>query len=163
MIRRPPRSTLFPYTTLFRSTYREVLAAVLDYRSWHTFELRMLQPGSPPERLTRKKHSEMSGGEKSAAIHLPLFAAANALYSSAKPGCPRLIALDEAFAGIDDTFKPELLGLTVKFDLDLFMTGHDLWVRYPTVPAIAHYDMQHDKAARTLSTLLVLWDGNQLV
>src|SRR3712207_8802357 len=26
MIRRPPRSTLFPYTTLFRSTAREVLA-----------------------------------------------------------------------------------------------------------------------------------------
>ena len=24
-----------------RDTYREVLAAVLDYRSWHTFELRM--------------------------------------------------------------------------------------------------------------------------
>jgi hypothetical protein len=54
-----------------RDTYREVLASVLDYRSWHAFELRMLQPGSPPERLTRKKHSEMSGGEKSAAIHLP--------------------------------------------------------------------------------------------
>src|SRR3712207_7208449 len=36
MIRRPPRSTLFPYTTLFRSTpaeirrYREVIAA-LDF------------------------------------------------------------------------------------------------------------------------------------
>ncbi len=146
-----------------RDTYREVLAAVLDYRSWHTFELRMLQPGGPPERLTRKKHSEMSGGEKSAAIHLPLFAAANALYSSAQPGCPRLIALDEAFAGIDDRFKPELLGLTVKFDLDLFMTGHDLWVRYPTVPAIAHYDLHHDKAAHALSALLVLWDGTQLV
>jgi len=146
-----------------RDTYREVLAAVLDYRSWHVFELRMMQPGSPPERLTRKKHSEMSGGEKSAAIHLPLFAAANALYSSAQPGCPRLIALDEAFAGIDDTFKPELLGLTVKFDLDLFMTGHDLWVRYPTVPAVAHYDMHHDKAAHALSALLVLWDGDQLV
>src|SRR2546429_6825702 len=25
MIRRPPRSTLFPYTTLFRSNYKEVL------------------------------------------------------------------------------------------------------------------------------------------
>lgn len=146
-----------------RDTYREVLASVLDYRSWHTFELRLLQPGRPPERLTRKKHSEMSGGEKSAAIHLPLFAAANALYSSSKPDCPRLIALDEAFAGIDDTFKPELLGLTVKFDLDLFMTGHDLWVTYPTVPVIAHYDMQHDKAAHTLSTLLAVWDGEQLL
>ena len=105
----------------------------------------------------------MSGGEKSAAIHLPLFAAANALYSSAQPSCPRLIALDEAFAGIDDTFKPELLGLTVKFDLDLFMTGHDLWVRYPTVPAVAHYDMHHDKVAHAVSALLVLWDGDQLI
>ena len=47
-----------------RDTYREVLGSVLDYRSWHTFELRLLQPGRPPERLTRKKHSEMSGGEK---------------------------------------------------------------------------------------------------
>ena len=146
-----------------RDTYREVLGSVLDYRSWHAFELRMLQPGGPPERLTRKKHSEMSGGEKSAAIHMPLFAAANALYSSSKPTCPRMVALDEAFAGIDDKFKPELLGLTVRFDLDLFMTGHDLWVTYPTVPTIAHYDMQHDKAAHALSTLLALWDGEQLV
>src|ERR1035438_8119124 len=146
-----------------RDTYREVLGSVLDYRSWHTFELRMLQPGGPPERLTRKKHSEMSGGEKSAAIHMPLFAAANALYSSSKATCPRMVALDEAFAGIDDKFKPELLGLTVRFDLDLFMTGHDLWVTYPTVPTIAHYDMQHDKATHALSTLLALWDGEQLI
>jgi len=146
-----------------RDTYREVLAAVLDYRSWHAFELQLLSPGTPPQRLTRKKHSEMSGGEKSAAIHMPLFAAANALYSSSKPTCPRMVALDEAFAGIDDMFKPELLGLTVKFDLDLFMTGHDLWVRYPTVPLIAHYDMQHDKATHALSTFLVLWDGEQLI
>ena len=105
----------------------------------------------------------MSGGEKSATIHMPLFAAANALYSSSKPTCPRMVALDEAFAGIDDKFKPELLGLTVQFDLDLFMTGHDLWVTYPTVPMIAHYDMEHDKAAHALSTFLALWDGEQLI
>ena len=146
-----------------RDTYREVLAAVLDYRSWHAFELQLLSPGSPPQRLTRKKHSEMSGGEKSAAIHMPLFAAANALYSSSKPACPRMVALDEAFAGIDDMFKPELLGLTVKFDLDLFMTGHDLLVRYPTVPLITHYDMQHDKANHAVSAYLLLWDGKQLI
>src|SRR3712207_7382701 len=29
MIRRPPRSTLFPYTTLFRSAVRERIAAIL--------------------------------------------------------------------------------------------------------------------------------------
>jgi hypothetical protein len=146
-----------------RATYRETLASVLDYRSWHSFELLLIQSGEPEVRLTRARHSAMSGGEKSAAIHLPLFAAANALYSSAKDHCPRMIALDEAFVGIDERYKPDLFGLAVKFDLDLFMTGHDLWVTTPTVPMIAHYDMYHDKTTRTVSALLILWDGEQLL
>jgi len=146
-----------------RATYREALAAVLDYRSWHVFELLLAKPGEPEVKLTRAKHSVMSGGEKSASIHLPLFAAANAPYSSAKPHCPRLIALDEAFVGIDERYKPDLFGLTVKFDLDLFMTGHDLWVTCETVPAIMHFDMYHDEATHTVSSLLMLWDGEQLV
>src|SRR5688572_32525438 len=33
MIRRPPRSTLFPYTTLFRSFGREIEIRQTDYRS----------------------------------------------------------------------------------------------------------------------------------
>ena len=146
-----------------RATYREALASVLDYRTWHSFELLLIQRGESEVRLTRAKHSVMSGGEKSASIHLPLFAAANALYSSAKPDCPRLIALDEAFVGIDERYKPDLFGLAVKFDLDLFMTGHDLWVTTATVPLIAHYDMYHDKTTRTVSSLLMLWDGEQLI
>jgi uncharacterized protein (TIGR02680 family) len=146
-----------------RATYREALASVLDYRSWHAFELLLISPSEPEARLTRAKHSVMSGGEKSAAIHLPLFAAANALYSSAKDHCPRMIALDEAFVGIDERYKPDLFGLAVKFDLDLFMTGHDLWVTTATVPMIAHYDMYHDKTTRTTSSLLMLWDGGQLI
>jgi uncharacterized protein (TIGR02680 family) len=146
-----------------RATYREALANVLDYRSWHAFELLLIKPGEPEARLTRAKHSVMSGGEKSAAIHLPLFAAANALYSSAKDHCPRMIALDEAFVGIDERYKPDLFGLAVKFDLDLFMTGHDLWVTTATVPMIAHYDLLHDKTTRTVSSLLMLWDGEQVV
>src|SRR6202034_1002586 len=123
----------------------------------------LITPAEPEARLTRAKHSVMSGGEKSAAIHLPLFAAANALYSSAKDHCPRMIALDEAFVGSHERYKPDLFGLAVKFDLDLFMTGHDLWVTAATVPMIAHYDMYHDKTTRTVSSLLMLWDGEQLV
>jgi hypothetical protein len=146
-----------------RATYKEVLSKVLDYRVWRSFELRLKVPGEEEVRLSKKRHSQMSGGEKSAAIHLPLFAAANALYSSAAPTCPRMIALDEAFAGIDDIYKPDLLGLTVRYDLDVFMTGHDLWVRYETVPAAAHYDMHSDKASHAVSSMLVLWDGSALI
>ncbi|MEV7808830.1 SbcC/MukB-like Walker B domain-containing protein, partial [Microbispora sp. NPDC088329] len=146
-----------------RATYKQALADVLDYRTWYGFELVLAVPGEKEVKLTRAKHEEMSGGEKSAAIHLPLFAAANALYSSAKPTCPRVIALDEAFAGIDDRYKPELLGLTVKFGLDLFMTGHDLWIHFDTVPMAAHYDMHHDKSAHAVSAMLMLWDGAQTI
>jgi hypothetical protein len=43
------------------------------------------------------------------------------------------------------------------------MTGHDLWVTTAAVPMIAHYDMYHDKTTRTVSSLLMLWDGEQLI
>src|SRR5262249_59777122 len=65
-----------------RATYREALSNVLDYRSWHVFELLLLQPGQPEMRLTRAKHSAMSVVEKSAPVHPPLSAAANALSAS---------------------------------------------------------------------------------
>ena len=73
----------------------------------------------------------------------------------------RFFALDEAFVGIDERYKPGLFGLAVKFDLDLSMTGHDLWVTTATVPMIAHYDLFHGKVIRTTSAML-LWDGRQL-
>src|SRR2546429_5718819 len=43
MIRRPPRSTLFPYTTLFRSIDRRELAPVPPERN--EFRRRFLPPG----------------------------------------------------------------------------------------------------------------------
>ncbi|PNE38509.1 SbcC/MukB-like Walker B domain-containing protein [Streptomyces noursei] len=152
-----------------KRSYQQVIAEVLDYRAWRQFELRLFRPGmSEAERkkgelLTKAKHSVMSGGEKSASIHLPLFAAAHAQYSSAYPTCPRLIALDEAFAGIDEKYRPDLLALTAKFDLDLFMTGYDLWITYPDVPQISHYDMKHDEASHTVSAMLLVWDGEQIL
>src|SRR5260221_9812391 len=35
MIRRPPRSTLFPYTTLFRSWHENDLAQLIGPRAWY--------------------------------------------------------------------------------------------------------------------------------
>src|SRR2546430_9835542 len=52
MIRRPPRSTLFPYTTLFRSH----LTAAFDYRAWHQFCVERQQDGQW-KRLTRDRKS----------------------------------------------------------------------------------------------------------
>ena len=144
-------------------TYQELLATVLDYRRWRVFAFRLHRPGAQAEALTRARHSQLSGGEQSVSLHLPLFAAANALFTTARPTCPRLLALDEAFAGVDDTGRSELMSLAVQFDLDLFMTGYDLWATHANVPGCAHYDLSHSPTEHIVSALLLVWDGAESI
>ena len=139
--------------------YRDLLAEVLDYRQWRTFAFALHRPGGVTEPLTRARHSQLSGGEQAVSLHLPLFAAANALFGSARSEAPRLLGLDEAFAGVDDTGRGELMSLAKQFDLDLFMTGYDLWVTHPAVTGCAHYDLSHSAVDHTVSTVLLVWDG----
>src|SRR5207248_8325818 len=51
MLRRPPRSTLFPYTTLFRSDARLVYARQHGFASWDAFaaHLEALKAGTRTE------------------------------------------------------------------------------------------------------------------
>jgi uncharacterized protein (TIGR02680 family) len=143
--------------------YRELLASVLDYRRWRQFVFQLVSPEGGEETLTRGRHSRLSGGEQSVSLHLPLFAAAHAMLNSARPDAPRLLALDEAFAGVDDTGRGELMSLAAQFDLDLFMTGYDLWATSGAVRAAAHYDLAHSPVQHTLSALLLTWDGAELI
>jgi uncharacterized protein (TIGR02680 family) len=140
--------------------YRDLLAEVLDYRQWRAFAFTLHRPGGTAEALTRARHSQLSGGEQSVSLHLPLFAAAHALFGSARVTAPRLLGLDEAFAGVDDTGRGELMSLARQFDLDLFMTGYDLWATHPAVHGAAHYDLSHSAVEHTVSTVLLVWDGH---
>ena len=143
--------------------YRELLAQVLDYRRWRQFAFQLVGPEGGEETLTRGRHSRLSGGEQSVSLHLPLFAAAHAMLNSAHPHAPRLLALDEAFAGVDDTGRGELMSLAAQFDLDLFMTGYDLWATEGSIRAAAHYDLAHSAVQHTVSALLLVWDGSELI
>jgi hypothetical protein len=143
--------------------YRELLSQVLDYRRWRQFAFQLVRPDGSEEKLTRARHSRLSGGEQSVSLHLPLFAAAHATLNSAAPHAPRLLALDEAFAGVDDTGRGELMSLAAQFDLDLFMTGYDLWAAHASVAAAAHYDLAHTAVDHTVSALLLVWDGDRLL
>ncbi|MBY8860500.1 TIGR02680 family protein [Nocardia sp. CA2R105] len=144
-------------------SYPEILATTLDYRTWRVFSFTLITADGSEDRLTVARHSALSGGEQSVSLHLPLFAAAHVMLDSADPQAPRLLALDEAFAGVDDNGKSELLGLSVDFDLDLFMTGYDLWITYDHVPACAHYDLAHSAAENTVSATLLVWDSRDLL
>lgn len=144
-------------------SYPEILASALDYRRWRVFSFTLIGGDGSEDRLTVARHSALSGGEQSVSLHLPLFAAAHVMLSSADPHSPRLLGLDEAFAGVDDNGRSELLGLSVQFDLDLFMTGYDLWITYAGVPGCAHYDLAHSTAEQSVSAALLVWSGGDLL
>src|SRR3712207_8479949 len=65
MIRRPPRSTLFPYTTLFRSSPSAFRLSLL---SPSPFALRP-SPGVEGGRGVRCRHSPLSGAAPSRCTH----------------------------------------------------------------------------------------------
>src|SRR5438045_5424395 len=54
MIRRPPRSTLFPYTTLFRSTGERCRRLTCSWRKQTCFKLPFLSPPPTPVPKDRK-------------------------------------------------------------------------------------------------------------
>src|SRR2546430_4442211 len=57
MIRRPPRSTLFPYTTLFRS---RVPGALLFGLAFHALERRLYGPEDRKSTRLNSSHSQIS-------------------------------------------------------------------------------------------------------
>lgn len=145
-----------------KSGYYDVLSRVLDYRSWRTFGIRLQEYDGSSSVLTKKVFNTRSGGEKATILHLPLFAAAAAHFDSAAPHAPRMIALDEAFAGIDAPTTRALLGLTVEFDLDVFLTGHDFWGAVPEVPEMSIVTLSHHRDSHTVGALNSRWDGHVL-
>lgn len=122
-------------------SFAETLTAVLDYRTWHQFALYARFSNGKHQRVTRTFYRGLSGGEAATLLHLPLFAAAAAQYSNGSVPGPRLIALDEAFVGIDDKMRARLMGLLTQLNLDVILTSHEFWGFYDTVPALVLYDL----------------------
>ncbi len=137
------------------STWQEQLRLALDYRGWHRFVIERFQDGK-----WRPATGPASGGERVLTVSLPLFAAASAHYRSAHPDAPRLVLLDEAFAGVDDDSRAKSLGLLANFDLDVVMTSEREWGFYATVPGIATHQLVRREGIDAVHVTTWEWDGN---
>jgi uncharacterized protein (TIGR02680 family) len=141
-------------------TWYEHLSEALDYRKWHQFGVDRQQDGHW-RRLNRRTYGTGSGGEKAIALTIPQFAAAAAHYRSADPLAPRLILLDEAFAGIDSDMRSKCMGLLHAFDLDYMMTSELEWGCYPTVPALAIYQLATLPGVDAVGVTRWVWNGRE--
>ncbi len=139
--------------------WAEQLTRALDYRTWHEFAIQRYQDGQ-----WRSATGPASGGERVLAASVPLFAAASSFYtSSGNPNAPRLIALDEAFAGVDDDSRAKCLGLLAAFDLDVVMTSEREWGCYPQVPGLAIAQLARRDGIDAVLVTPWRWDGSERV
>ncbi|WP_194893227.1 TIGR02680 family protein [Catenulispora pinisilvae] len=139
-------------------TWHDQLARAFDYRAWHAFAIQRRTDGAWTSAV-----GPASGGERVLAASVPLFAAASSHYSSGHPHAPRLIALDEAFAGVDDDSRAKCLGLLAAFDLDVVMTSEREWACYPTVPGIGIAQLARHEGVDAVLVTPWRWDGRDRV
>lgn len=135
------------------------LARALDYRRWHRFRVERWQDGQ-----WRKLSGPASSGERALGLTVPLFAAVASFYSQgAYPLAPRLILLDEAFAGIDDAARAHCMGLIREFDLDFVITSEREWACYAELPGVAICHLQRREGVDAVFVSRWTWDGRAKV
>ena len=140
--------------------YAQMVRDALDYRKWFEFRMFAHRLGENPRELTDRAFNRFSGGEKAMAMYIPLFAAVNAQYrKSVKPDHPRILALDEAFAGVDDKNISSMFALVDTLDFDYIMNSQVLWGCYETVKSLQIAELLRPENARVITVIFYHWNG----
>ncbi|WLI89654.1 TIGR02680 family protein [Massilia sp. R2A-15] len=133
----------------------EMLGRALDYRRWHRFRVLRWQDGQ-----WRPLSGPASSGERALGLTVPLFAAVSSFYShGGSPHAPRLVLLDEAFAGIDDAARAHCMALVREFDLDFVMTSEREWACYAELPGVSICQLQRHEGIDAVYVSRWSWDG----
>ena len=141
--------------------YMELVRDVLDYRRWFEFRMSYWRNTGNRNELTNAAFNRFSGGEKAMAMYIPLFAALNAQYQKAADPChPRILALDEAFAGVDDTNIASMFQLVEELDFDYIMNSQILWGCFETVRKLKICELLRPLNADHVTVIHYIWDGH---
>lgn len=133
----------------------EMLARALDYRRWHRFRVQRWQDGQ-----WRPLAGPASSGERALGLTVPLFAAVSSFYThGGSKDAPRLVLLDEAFAGIDDAARAHCMALVREFDLDFVMTSEREWACYAELPGVSICQLQRREGIDAVHVSRWRWDG----
>ncbi|MBN3777267.1 TIGR02680 family protein [Burkholderia sp. Ac-20345] len=133
----------------------EQLARALDYRRWHRFSVMRSTP-----RGWAKLSGPASSGERALGLTVPLFAAVASFYGdSAKAICPRIILLDEVFAGIDDGARAHCWALIREFDLDFIITSEREWACSVELPGVSICHLLKREGVDAVFVSRWEWDG----
>jgi uncharacterized protein (TIGR02680 family) len=139
------------------TNFMEALEQVFDYREWFHFDVWVTPVGGQRQRLTDRVAGTRSGAEQLFALYVPLFAALSALYRSAAPGAPRLLALDEAFDKVSVANTQRIMEFLVSQEFQWIMTGPQISGTGAKIPACARYLMIHEKGSPIATASASFW------
>lgn len=142
-------------------SYADLIRSVLDYRNWYEFHLMYERTGDMRKELTDRIFNKFSGGEKAMAMYVPLFAAVSAQYQKGGPQCPLLLALDEAFAGVDERNITSMFDLVGTLGFDYIMNSQALWGCYANVQSLDIAELHRPANASVVTILRYYWNGAQ--
>jgi uncharacterized protein (TIGR02680 family) len=144
----------------------DVLKEELDYRKWYTFQMYWQKSGEGEVDLTRlgtTQFKQSSGGEKALTMYTPLLSAVHSRLSEAADDAPRIISLDEAFAGVDESKIEGMFKLVEDLDFDYIMNSQFLWGTYKTVTALSIVDLNRPGNVPYVNAEKYEWDGRNKV
>lgn len=141
-------------------SFYQVMKDTLDYRKWFEFQLFAQKTGERQKELTNSIFGTYSGGEKAMSMYVPLFSAVVAKYEGGSKMAPRLISLDEAFAGVDSRNIRDMFRLMSEFEFDFIINSQVLWGDSDTLDALAIYQLQRPENAKFVTVMTYLWNGN---
>lgn len=140
---------------------RKWIQELLDYRGWFSFTLYYRKGSQPRRELTDSRFNVLSGGEKAMAMYIPLFAATDSRFKDSRATAPRIISLDEAFAGVDDENMKDMFRLLTEMRFDYMMTSQVLWGCFETVPSLSIYEIYRPLDVDFVTVIPYFWNGFQ--
>ncbi|MDD3412348.1 MAG: SbcC/MukB-like Walker B domain-containing protein, partial [Eubacteriales bacterium] len=143
------------------ASYADFIRKVLDYRAWYEFRIFYRRTEEDRRELTDKTFNTFSGGEKAMAIYLPQFAALCSQYRKGGESCPCLLALDEAFAGVDDKNIEAMFKLVHRLGFDYIMNSQALWGCYACVSNLDIAEFYRPDNAQVVTILRYHWNGRE--
>ena len=144
--------------------YMTLVRNALDYRKWYEFKMSYVRNNEGRKDLTNAAFNRFSGGEKAMAMYVPLFAAVNAQYKKARlVDHPRIIALDEAFAGVDEKNIASMFEMVEQLDFDYIMNSQALWGCYATVKRLKISELLRPLNANYVTVINYIWNGKERI
>lgn len=144
--------------------YFTVIKEILDYRKWYEFKLYSQKEGEKPKELTNNAFFQLSGGEKAMGMYIPLFTAVYSRFDIAdKKDCPRIVCLDEAFAGVDEGNIRDMFRILKEMNLDYILNSQVLWGDYDTVDSLAISEIIRPDNADFVTVINYQWNGREKV